>query len=164
MCLPVLSLGVLSWHKPSQWQLQVLESWWKIRESKEVISSEVVWDLLVMLDSCCPAQPFYLMNQLIPFQHEENVVGIMWLSETPVGESQFCIWLHLSHHWPGDVSVFLWWLCWNQRGNGEGWRDHARLTFGLIKDSSTPEMTARSIFKLRRWDECWRMISRTKKG
>jgi hypothetical protein len=51
MCLLVLSLGVLSWYKPSQWQFQVLESWWKIRERKEVISIEVVRDLLVILDS-----------------------------------------------------------------------------------------------------------------
>ena len=55
MCLRVLSLGVLSWYKPSRWQFQVLESWRKIRESKEVISSEVVRDLLVILDSCCSA-------------------------------------------------------------------------------------------------------------
>jgi len=79
MCLLVLSLGVLSWYKPSQWQFQVLESWWKIRERKEVISSEVVRDLQVILDSCCSAQPFHLMNQLIPFQHEVNVVGVVWL-------------------------------------------------------------------------------------
>jgi hypothetical protein len=82
MFLPVLSLGILSWHKPSQWKLQVLVSWWKIqeRESKEVISSEVVGDLPVMLDSCCSAQPFHLINQLMPFQHEVNVVGVKWLN------------------------------------------------------------------------------------
>ena len=55
MCLRVLSLGVLSWYKPSRWQFQVLESCWKIRERKDVISSEVVQDLLVILDSCCSA-------------------------------------------------------------------------------------------------------------
>jgi len=31
---------------------QVLELWWKIRERKDVISSEVVRDLLVILDCC----------------------------------------------------------------------------------------------------------------
>ena len=47
---------------------------------KEVISSEVVGDLPVMLDSCCSAQPFHLINQLMPFQHEVNVVGVKWLN------------------------------------------------------------------------------------
>jgi len=42
MYLRELSLGVFSWYKPSQWQFQVLESCWKIRERKDVISSEVI--------------------------------------------------------------------------------------------------------------------------
>ena len=105
MCLPVLSLGILSWHKPSQWQLQVLESWRKIRESKKVISSEVVGDLPVMLDSCCSAQPFHLLNQLMPFQYEVNVVGVMWLNYTPVDKINFCVWLHSLFLFPHPHTV-----------------------------------------------------------